>query len=434
MNRWSVWPGILSAASVAAATSGGCGGSSSGATGTGGKGTSSSSTGPTSTGNSTSTSGGTNSTSTGGTGTTSSTSSSTGGTGGGAGTGGGTSGSCLDASAYAGTFTIVDTAFCAVAVYTANEALSSSPSWGTHGGPLAVVADATGGGFTLERWTAPAAAMGALTKTTTHVAAGVPAGATLNAQANDLPFFGWTAFSWTGPAPSTAGQIGLLSSGVVGPTYVVDGVYRLAGISDGAGQGRLLYTGQSVLGTSAGGSNGLYAADACSMPTQELGAGQGCASPALIDAWDEDPGPVAVDKNGDAFVVLTSESTDTLSARGYAALQVARGAPAVQGATIFTLEGEAGALAALAPTSSAPGVVVFQPFDVTSGEALDVIEQGYFVTGGVIGTNIGTETTLLHVPTGSTLGYPFFIDGMERLWVAVSGATSTTYVVLARKS
>jgi hypothetical protein len=426
MNRSYAWLGILGA-SVAVAMAGGCGGASSGATGAGGKGTgaSSSSTGPTTTSSS--------GTGTGGMGTSSSTtSSSTGGTGGDGGAGGGTGGACLDASDYVGTFAIVDTAFCAVAVYTANEALSSSPSWGTHGGPLAFVADAAGGGVTLERWTAPAAAMGGLTRTTTHVAAGAPSGALFGAQANDLPFFGWTALSWTGPSPSTAGQVVLVSGGSAGTTYPVNGVLALAGVSDGAGQGRVLYTGLSPLGAPTTTVNGLYAADACSTPTPALGAGQGCATSTLVDAWDEYPGPVAVNKNGDAFVVLTSASAGTQEARGYAAVQVRRGAPAVEGATLFTVGGTSGALAALAPTAGASGLVVFQPFDFSSGEALDVIEQAYSVSGGVVAAS-GNPTTLLHVPSGSTTGYPFFTDGMDRLWVAVSGATSTTYVVLVRQ-
>jgi hypothetical protein len=328
----------------------------------------------------------------------------------------------------------MDAAFCAVAVYTANEALPSliSPSWGTHGGPLVQVADMVGGGVTLERWTAPAGSMGAMTKTTKDVPAGVPSGAFLNAQANDLPFFGWTALSWTGPAPSTAGPIALFAGSAAGPTYMVSGVYSLAGISDGAGQGRLLYTGQSVLGTTTAGTNGLYAADACSMPMQELGAGTGCAAPALVDAWDEYSGPVALNTNGDAFAVNTKASVGTQEARGYAAAQVKRGAPAVKGATLFTVNGYSGSLAALAPTSSAPGVVIFQPFDSTKGTALDVIEQGYTVSGGAIVPASGMPTTLLHVPTGSMSGYPFFTDGTDRLWVAVPGTTSTTYVVVAR--
>ena len=57
------------------------------------------------------------------------------------------SGGCVDASTYADLFTISDTSFCAVAVYTADEPLGFQvPTWGTHKGPLWSVPDTTGGG------------------------------------------------------------------------------------------------------------------------------------------------------------------------------------------------------------------------------------------------------------------------------------------------
>ena len=52
----------------------------------------------------------------------------------------------------------------------------------------------------------------------------------------------------------------------------------------------------SPLGAPTTSTNGLYAADACSMPMPELGAGTGCAPSQLIDAWDEYSGPVVLDK------------------------------------------------------------------------------------------------------------------------------------------
>jgi hypothetical protein len=329
-------------------------------------------------------------------------------------------------------FTIDDPAFCAVAVYTASEALSSQPSWGSHDGPLTMVADTSGGGVTLERWTAPAGAMGALTKTTTHVAAGVPTGAYLNAQANDLPFFGWTAISWTGPGAVTTGPIAMIASGAVATTYTANGPYWVAGVTGGSAQGRLLYTALSPIGAPTADVNGLYAADACSAPMPELGAGTGCAAPMLIDAWDQYSGPVVVNKNGDAFVVLTDATTGNQEARGYAAAQVVSGAPAAKGATLFTVDGFSGSLAALAPTASAPGLVVFQPVDSTTYDVLDVIEQTYTVSGGAVVPGSGMPTTMLTVPAMMTTGVSFMTDGTDRLWVGVPGASTTTYVVLQR--
>ena len=424
MNRWDVRSAFGCAAAVGIAAAASCGGTS--ASGTGG-GTAGSSSSATSSSHSASSSTGTGGTGvgTGGAGT------GTGGTGAGTGGSGDAGVACLPATAYAGTFTIKDATFCAVAVYTASEAPTSQPSWGSHHGPLTVVADATGGGVTLERWAAPTGATGTMTKTSVHVAAGIPSGAYLNSQANDLPFFSWTAISWTGPSPSTAGQIALIDGSTVAVTYTANGPYWLAGVSDGAAQGRLLYTGLSALGAATTSMNGLYAADACSSPSPELGAGQGCASSQLVDAWDEYSGPVVLDKNGDAFAVLTSATAGTQEARGYAAAQVSRGAPAAKGATLFTVPGYSGSLAALAPTASAPGVVVFQPFDATTYFALDVIEQAYTVSGGALAAS-GTPATLLTVPTMMSTGASFMTDEADHLWVAVAGTSSTTYVVLQR--
>jgi hypothetical protein len=381
------------------AAAGGCG--SSAGTGTGGSG------------------GGTSSS----TGTTTTTTTTTSGT-------GGSSGGCLDATAFASLFTIEDAAFCAVAMYEADEALGAfqEPSWGSHDGPLTQVADASGGGVTLERWTAPAGPTGMLTKQSVHVAAVVSSGAFLNAQAIDLPFFGWTAISWTGPG--TAGQIATLTGGVVDDTYTANGVYALAGFAAGASQGRLLYTGLSPLGAATMAPNGLYAADACSMPKQELGAGQGCAPPTLVDAWGENSGPVAFDKAGNAFAVQVSTTAGTQEARGYATAQVAVGAPPVTGTTLFTVPGFSGSLAAITPTASDPGVLVFQSFDATTDDALDVVAQRYTANGTVTATTM--PSTLLKVPAMMMSGYPFMTDGADRLWVAVPGATTTTYVVIAR--
>jgi hypothetical protein len=248
-------------------------------------------------------------------------------------------------------------------------------------------------------------------------------------QANDLPFFEWTAISWTGPG--TAGQIALIAIGAVATTYTANGPYWLAGVSGGASPGRLLFTGLSPLGAPTTDVNGLYAADACSAPMPELGAGTGCAASQLIDAWDEDSGPLALDKNGNALVVLTSTTTGNQEARGYTAAQIVRGAPAVVGATLFTVDGYSGSLAALAPTASAPGLVVFQPFDTTTFFGLDVIEQGYTVTGDVLAAS-GMPATLLTVPTMMMTGPAFITDATDRLWVAVSGTATTTYVVLQR--
>jgi hypothetical protein len=339
---------------------------------------------------------------------------------------------CLSASLFSTFFTISDPAFCAVAVYTAPEALASQPSWGSHGGPLVLQADATGSGVTLERWTAPSGAMGTMTKQTTAVAAGVPTGAYLNAQANDLPFFGWTSISWTGPGSATTGPFEMIASGgTVATSYSANGPYWAAGVPAASSLGRFLYTGLSPLGAPTMNTAGLYAADACSSPMQELGAGTGCSASTLIDTWDEYAGPIVTDANNDLFAVMTSATAGNQEARGYIASSIARGAPAVTGTTLFTVDGYSGSLAALVPTTTDPGLVVFQPIDATTNDPLNVIEQQFTATGSIAA--MGTPTTLLTVPAGASQGLAIMTDDSQRLWVAGSGTSTTTYVVLVRQ-
>jgi hypothetical protein len=408
MERWIIGLGAGFGAAVAIAAVA-CGGTPSG--GTGGH----ASTTTTATGGST-----TSSTTSGTTSTTSATGD------------GGTDGSspCLDPASFQAAFTIMDPAFCAVAIYTAPELLGAQvPSWGTHHGPLTLT-DAADGGVTLERWTPPSGTTGALTKQSTPVAAGVPSGAYLGSQANDLPFFGWTTISWTGPSPSTTGAVLAIAAGAVAATYTANGPYAMVGVSDGSGQGRLLYTGLSALGAPSGNTNGVYAADACSSPMDELGAGTGCSASAVVSAWDEYSGPIAVDKAGDVFAVLTSASTSNQQARGFLAADVARGKGATPGVTLFTLSGFSGGLAAITPTANSPGVLVFQPFDANTYNALDVVAQR-FTTSGALAA-MGTTSKLLHVPSGTMSGLSFMTDDTDRLWVGYSDTTSTTYVVLAQ--
>ncbi|HXU61848.1 MAG TPA: hypothetical protein VN962_09125 [Polyangia bacterium] len=337
---------------------------------------------------------------------------------------------CLDPSAFASSFTIADPAFCAVALYTAPESLGSqAPTWGSHGGPL-VVQTATGTDVTLERWTAPAGNTGALTVQTTPIASAVPAGAYLGVQALDLPFFGWTAISWINPFPMTTGKFEMIANGTIATSYDVNGPFSVIAVPADASLGRLIYTGLSPLGTATTNMNGLYAADACSSPSPALGAGTGCAAPSLIAAWDEYSGPVAADSDGDVFAVMTSYTNGNQEARGFLASAVARGSGATAGTTLFTLPGYAASLAALSPSGTAPGLVVFQPVDSTSNHALDVIEQKFTTSNSALAV-MGTPTTFLTV--ASTHGLSFLVDGAQRLWVAASDTSSTTYVVLARK-
>jgi hypothetical protein len=341
---------------------------------------------------------------------------------------GGATGACLDPSTFSSSFTIADSSFCAVAVYTAPEAIDYQvPTWGSHGGPLVVQAG-TGTGVTLERWTAPTGTTGAMTVQTTPVAAALPASTFLGAQALDLPFFGWTAISWTNPLPDSTGQFEMIASGAVTTSYTVNGPYGVASLAAASSLGRLLYTGLSPLGAPTTKVSGLYAADACSSPAQALGTGTGCSASALVGAWGDSTGPVVTDSNGDVFAVLPTVATQTQEARGFLASSVARGAAATAGVPLFTMAGSSVALAALAPNASGSGLVIFQPADV-SYTPLDVVEQK-FTTGSSLAA-MGTPTKLLTVALGK--GLSLLVDGSQRLWVAVNGTASTTYVVLVRQ-
>jgi hypothetical protein len=355
---------------------------------------------------------------------------------GGGGTGGAPAATCLDGSAFASLFTIADPSYCAVAVYEADESLvvpstmvPQFPSWGSHGGPLWFVPDASGGGVTLERWKAPSGATGKLTKTTAHVDAMIPDGAFAGAQAIDTPFFGWTAISWTGAFPDTKGKITMIANGAIAASYDVNGAYALAAVGD-ATSGRLLYTGLSPIGMPTLNTNGFYAADACSMPKPDLGAGTGCSASAEVAAWGDSSGPVAVDRDGNAFVVLASFSSGDQEARGFAAAEVARGAKPADGASLFMLPGFGSSLAAITPKDGKPGALVFQPFD-SMAKPLDVIAQPYTASASVSAQ--GTPGKLLAMPAGAPVSLSLMTDDQDRLWVAASQDTTTTFVVIARK-
>jgi hypothetical protein len=340
---------------------------------------------------------------------------------------------CLDPSMFSSSFAIADSTFCAVAIYTAPEPLMfQAPTWGAHDGPLVVQPDATDTGVTLERWTAPAGNTGAMTVQTTSVASALPASTFLGAQALDLPFYGWTAISWTNAFPDSTGEFEMIARGAVATTFTANGPYSAGAVLGASMPGRFFFSGLSPLGMPTTDSNGLYAADACSAATPALGTGTGCPASAVVAAWGDGSGPVATDSNGDVFAVMTSLATGMQEARGFLASSVAPGSAATAGVTLFTLPGYSGSLAALVPTATDPGAVIFQQIDSTTNAPLSVVQQ-QFTTGSTLAA-MGTPTPLLTVPPAQTQGFSFLVDRAQRLWVAVNGATSTTYVVLVRRS
>jgi hypothetical protein len=347
------------------------------------------------------------------------------GSGGGGGAGGAT-GNCLDPSSYDDLFTITDPTICAIAVRELDLAYDyqvAAMTWGEyHHGPLIVTAGTNAGDVSLLR--ASIADDTSMALDTQNVAAGIPAGAYLGNQALDLGFFNWTAISWTGPAPSTEGQLILLDGTTVATSYAANGPYALAAVADDANTGRLLYSGLSAIDDATGGRNGLYAADSCGTtgPTAALGT---CAPGVAVDTWGDASGPITVDAAGNAFAVMPTFSADTQQARGFTRSDIQRGAPASMGSIFFTISGFGSALAAMAPSGTDPGVLAFQPADPMP---LDVLEVTY--TAALVPDTPHTLLTL--TSAGTALGMTN--DDQGQIWVAGPRGAKTAFVVLARKS
>lgn len=358
------------------------------------------------------------------------------------GAGGGGGGGCLPASVHEAYFSLAETSLCAVATYDAPVTLGYDADagyylrlamWGNHGGPVTVDPGAAGA-FDLVRWSAPAGASGTLTAAHTTVDAGIPEGVFLGPQALDLPFFGWTALGWTGAFPNTEGELLVAANGAKTASFAVNGFYAAAAVPGPAGQGRLVYSGLSVLGDTALGANGLYAADSCGDAASGSllpGGAADCGAPTLVAAWGDASGPVAVDHAGAVFAVLTSFD-GTQEARGFAANTIARGAPPTEGTELFTLPGFGSTLAALAPTTDGPGLLLFQPNAASDPfDALDVVAQRFTSDGDTLSAE-GTPTPALVLTTPNT-ALDLFTDADGRLWVGVTKAPGETlFVVLDR--
>lgn len=357
-----------------------------------------------------------------------------GGAGGGGGGGGGGGTACLDASVHEALFSVLDPALCAVAVYTAGVDLgyTAAPTWGRHGGPL-LVFPASNGAAEVQQLFLPAGTTGALTATSTTIDAGIPAGAFVGAQAIDLPFFNWTAISWAGAFPDTQGELILLDGAAIALRYPINGLFAAAGVSAPAG-GRLLHTGLSAVADSATMVNALYAADTCGTAGQDARllpeTDPACAAPIEVAAWGDFSGPIAMDRDGNAFVAMPFFD-GTQEIRAFSAATIAPGAGATAGTSLLTLPGGGVGLAVLAPSAGIPGLLAFQPTDPTTYEALDPIEIAYTADGGVVQADTDPIPLLSLVTPGTLLS--FMTDADERLWVsAPTPGGGTTFVVLAR--
>jgi hypothetical protein len=359
----------------------------------------------------------------------------TGGAGGAGGTGGsgGAGAACLDPSVHANLFAITDPALCAVAAYEAAADFSASaPAWGRHGGPLTVGPGATQGAIDLVRWQVPGEPTGMLVASTTTIGAAYPMGTFLGLQAVDLPFFNWTVASWTGAFPDTAGEALVLDGAAIVHRYPVSGFFAAQGSSAAPDEGRLIHSSLSAIEDTAGMQSGLYAADSCGSPGQNPrlvpDTDTSCGVPIAIAAWGDSTGPVAADRNGNVFAVMTSFAAGDQEARGFEASTVARGAAPTAGDTLFTLPGFGSSLATIGPDTAGTGRLVLQPFDGSTFAALDVIAQQYSASGNVI-TAQGSVAPLLTLATPNTT-VALFSDDTGRLWVAAPGQTSGTTQII----
>ncbi len=351
---------------------------------------------------------------------------------GGSGTGGagGQSASCIEQSAYADLFKLSDPSFCVVALYDADEAISSA-TWGAHGGPLTLRTN-TGGAIDLVRWQAPAGATGSLTFEQTTIPAMIPDGAFVGTEAVDLPFFGWTAISWSGAFPNTQGEVVLIEGKDVAKRYAINGAYAVNGVASGADAGRLLTTGLSPIGDAMTNANAFYAADSCGTaanPELLPGMDPNCAAPSTISAWGDASGPIAIDRDGNVFVVMSSFAGDQ-EARGFAASSVARGAAPTDGATIFTMPGFGSSLAALAPADGHAGTLVFQPYDPMTFDALDVVAVNYSANATAVQAE-GSPSAFIDLTTNNT-AVSLFRDDQDRLWITVPQSMGTKLAVIDR--
>lgn len=358
----------------------------------------------------------------------------------GSGGAGGVGSPCLDASAHDDLFTIDDPALCAVASYTADIDLAFQvPSWGRHGGPVAALPGEAPGSVDIVRLGPPSGTSGALATSAITVGASqakIPEGSFLGAQAIDLPFFGWTAISYSGQFPMTQGELILVredaDAGIVDERYPVNAFFSGVGLAAEGGHGRLLYSGLSGLEDATAQVNALYSADSCGgsggSPARLVPAGDdSCGNSIAVKAWGDASGPVAADRDGNVFAVMTSFD-GTQEARGFAAAAVARNQPPNDGSSMFEMAGFGAALAAI-PLRDGESVLAFQPFDAM-GNALDVVGQRYRVEEGAIAPGDAPAPILKLAKAGTAVS--LFSDDEGRLWVSGPGDVGTMrFVVLA---
>jgi hypothetical protein len=252
----------------------------------------------------------------------------------------GTEADCIDATSMDAYFTLEDSTKCLVAKYDVPVASLGNLTWGRHGGPLGFESGTTPN---LVRYELPGTVTGALTIKKTAVTVGtVPSGIFWGSQAIDLPFFGWTAFSYTGSGMGYPGKVFLVNTTGDVKSYDANGFFAAAaiGLSSTSG-GRLLHTGLGGISSAPTTTNagGVYAADSCgsgSTNPRLLPDGDGsCKAPIKVASWEAgSSGPVAVDPDENFFAILSTFGGKQ-ELRGFERSTIARGAGETAGTMLF---------------------------------------------------------------------------------------------------
>ena len=341
--------------------------------------------------------------------------------------------------------TLMDSTKCVVAQYDVPTAPVMTLTWGRHGGPLGFDASDPSD-VKIVRWTAPAAATGTLTSTVeSHAVSSLPSGPFFwGPQALDLPFFGWTAISYSTTDTASAGELLLVTSAGDDAVarYDVNGFYSetVVGTSDG----RLFYTGLSPLSTttSTTSAGGVYFADDCgtssSSPRLTPEGDTSCTAPGLYATWQAgSSGPVAVDAKDDVFAFLSTFGGNQ-ELRAFHHSGTGRGDAPVAGTTMFSDTKYTTELTADGRR------VYYQPNDPTvafpAPPQLDVQSLAYTIddTAKTV-SPVGAPSTFLALVTPGT-PVALLVDDVGRLWVGVAkassgdaGPTSSIFYVLADK-
>jgi hypothetical protein len=344
--------------------------------------------------------------------------------------GGGNTLPCLPATAYQSLIT-VDAAFplCVVRVHSTNQAVANAAAtWGMHGGPLSSVA--TGKQVTVTRWTLPKASTdAAVGASVTFMPDGLPATDIFWGGVVDLPFQGWTLFSYTGTGMGFPGEVILTDHDVtkVLSRGATDGYFSGVGIASG-GNERLVYSGLSPIAATAPATtaNALYGAAPCGGQIVASGA---CSPAAALDTWQSSSGPVAADSLGNVFAVMSTFG-GMEEPRGYLSSALLTGA--TTGAS-FPKDGAfTTSFAAVSPAKGADGILLIQESDATSFAPLDLIAYGYTTSTAVVPTGPLGKAGAIKAVSGA--GLSLFADDAGGLWLAIdTGAGAGALVGLQRK-